>query len=151
MRTGAEAEAAVGGGEALRAGWIRRYYQARTILDLRSGRAVMDPEFRLRVQRRMNRPKPHALSSLSQWRTGEQIPGSEVKVAIALECGVDPGWLDYGAASSAPPPPELALIPALPVLPAPPLAVAASAKERPSRGGTPARHAAVRKAKRRKG
>lgn len=82
-------------------GWGHRFWLARVLLDIAEPMAVTDDEFGRRVAKRMKRRKPYRTSSVSQWRTEKQIPPPDVQLAIALECGVDPGWLTYGKDSSA--------------------------------------------------
>ena len=82
--------------------WSARLFWARKALELRLGTEISDGEFASRVARRMGRAEPHAPSSISQWKSGDQVPPPEVQLAIAQECGVDPGWLTYGLASRAP-------------------------------------------------
>jgi hypothetical protein len=85
-------------------GWGHRFWLARVLLDIAEPLAVTDGEFGRRVAKRMKRRKAYRTSSVSQWRTEKQIPPPDVQRAIALECGVDPGWLTYGADSAAPAP-----------------------------------------------
>jgi hypothetical protein len=92
--------------------WSQRYRYARLVLDqvevMRRGRGVTDLEFGERVAKRLKRPTPYSKSSVSQWgkpgEDGGQEPPVEVRRAIALECGVDPGWMDHGPDSQAPAP-----------------------------------------------
>jgi hypothetical protein len=65
---------------------------------------VTDAEFGERVGKRLGREAPYSKSSVSQWGKEEQAPPVEVRRAIALECGVDPGWMDHGPDSQAPAP-----------------------------------------------
>ena len=90
--------------------WPVRFYVARKVLDLRSGRDVNDVDFGGMVAKLLGKKAPYSSGSVSQWRSEEQIPPARVQLAIAEACGVDPGWLTYGAKSAAPTPPLLALI-----------------------------------------
>lgn len=41
--------------------------------------------------------------SVSRWMDGKGIPDRATLKRIALDCEVDPGWLDYGTAPADPP------------------------------------------------
>jgi transcriptional regulator with XRE-family HTH domain len=84
--------------------WGHRFWLARVVLNLREPDEVADADFGKRVAKRMRRRRPFRTSSVSQWRTGKQSPPPDVQLAIAEECGVDPGWLTYGQRSQAPAP-----------------------------------------------
>lgn len=91
--------------------WVARYRYARVLLDQRTlverGSRVDDVEFGQMVAERMEpaRDTPFSKASVSQWGSAKQAPPTPVRRAIALVCGVDPGWLDHGPASAAPSPP----------------------------------------------
>lgn len=85
-------------------GWGHRFWLARLLLNLREPAEVADAEFAKRVAKQLRRRKPFRTSSVSQWRTEKQVPPPDVQLAIARECGVDPGWLTYGGLSQAPAP-----------------------------------------------
>lgn len=44
-------------------------------------------------------------SQVSKYEKGQTSPPTDVLLAYAKVCGVDPGWLTYGADSAAPAPP----------------------------------------------
>lgn len=90
--------------------WVARYRYARVLLDQRMlvdrGSRVDDVEFGKLVAERMEpaRGTPFSKASVSQWGGAKQAPPTLVRRAIALVCGVDPGWLDHGPTSAAPAP-----------------------------------------------
>lgn len=90
--------------------WAQRYRYARVLLDqqmlVKRGERVDDSEFGQLVAERMEpqRDVPFSKASVSQWGSAKQAPPTSVRRAIALVCGVDPGWLDHGPASAAPAP-----------------------------------------------
>ncbi len=56
------------------------------------------------VARRLGRTKPFSKMTVSHWESGASEPDTAALAAIARLAGVDPGWLAFGAASSAPDP-----------------------------------------------
>jgi|SRR5262245_29033469 len=86
--------------------WSERYKFARNLLDhLILGEArgrVTDLEFGILVAQLMDPPRdPYSKASVSQWKYEQQEPPQRTVRAIAKLCGVDPGWLYFGNASSA--------------------------------------------------
>lgn len=86
--------------------WSERYRYARNLLDnLALGetrKRVTDEEFGVLVAWMMDPPRePYSKASVSQWKYEQQEPPQKTVRAIAKLCGVDPGWLYFGDASSA--------------------------------------------------
>jgi len=52
----------------------------------------------------LKRDRPITGATVSRWEAGETVPDLETVRAIAVTCGVDPGWLAFGSASKAPGP-----------------------------------------------
>lgn len=75
---------------------------ARLQLDHAMARRVRGPEFARLVRDALGRETLTA-STVQRWEEGSE-PDLATIAAIASVCGVDPGWLAFGAASKAPPP-----------------------------------------------
>jgi hypothetical protein len=52
----------------------------------------------------LRRDRPITGATVSRWEAGETVPDLETVKALAVVCGVDPGWLGFGSASKAPSP-----------------------------------------------
>lgn len=67
---------------------------------------VSQREIGERVGARLGR-EAFSQAAVSRWFQG-RMPDWEVLLALAEVCGVDPGWLAFGARSAAPAPPNAA-------------------------------------------
>ncbi|MFI5248569.1 MAG: helix-turn-helix domain-containing protein [Gemmatimonadales bacterium] len=56
------------------------------------------------VSRELSKGAPVTAATVSRWESGDTVPSVTTIAAIARVCGVDPGWLAFGAASTAPSP-----------------------------------------------
>lgn len=56
------------------------------------------------VSRELSKGAPVTAATVSRWESGDTVPSVTTLGAIARVCGVDPGWLAFGAESVAPSP-----------------------------------------------
>jgi transcriptional regulator with XRE-family HTH domain len=56
------------------------------------------------VSRELSKGAPVTAATVSRWESGDTVPSVTTIAAIARVCGVDPGWLAFGAESAAPGP-----------------------------------------------
>jgi transcriptional regulator with XRE-family HTH domain len=56
------------------------------------------------VSRELSKGAPVTAATVSRWESGDTVPSVTTIAAIARVCGVDPGWLGFGAESAAPSP-----------------------------------------------
>jgi transcriptional regulator with XRE-family HTH domain len=56
------------------------------------------------VSRDLSKGAPVTAATVSRWESGDTVPSVTTLAAIARVCGVDPGWLAFGAESAAPGP-----------------------------------------------
>ncbi len=56
------------------------------------------------VSRELSKGAPVTAATVSRWESGDTVPSVTTIAAIARVCGVDPGWLAFGAESAAPSP-----------------------------------------------
>ena len=56
------------------------------------------------VSRELSKGAPVTAATVSRWESGDTVPSVTTIAAIARVCGVDPGWLAFGAESTAPSP-----------------------------------------------
>jgi transcriptional regulator with XRE-family HTH domain len=56
------------------------------------------------VSRELSKGAPVTAATVSRWESGDTVPSVTTLAAIARVCGVDPGWLAFGAESAAPGP-----------------------------------------------
>lgn len=56
------------------------------------------------VSRDLSKGAPVTAATVSRWESGDTVPSVTTIAAIARVCGVDPGWLAFGAESAAPSP-----------------------------------------------
>ncbi len=81
-----------------------RLFLARNLLERRLGRKVTHRKLGEVIGQRLHRA-PFSAATVSQWMSGKQPLSLSAALALAKLCGVDPGWLAFGAASRAPGPP----------------------------------------------
>ena len=56
------------------------------------------------VSRELSKGAPVTAATVSRWVSGDTVPSVTTIAAVARVCGVDPGWLGFGAESAAPSP-----------------------------------------------
>jgi transcriptional regulator with XRE-family HTH domain len=56
------------------------------------------------VSRELSKGAPVTAATVSRWESGDTVPSIATLAAVARVCGVDPGWLAFGAESAAPSP-----------------------------------------------
>jgi transcriptional regulator with XRE-family HTH domain len=56
------------------------------------------------VSRDLSKGAPITAATVSRWESGDTVPSVTTIGAVARVCGVDPGWLAFGAESAAPSP-----------------------------------------------
>ena len=56
------------------------------------------------ISRELSKGAPVTAATVSRWESGDTVPSVTTIAAIARVCGVDPGWLAFGAESAAPSP-----------------------------------------------
>jgi transcriptional regulator with XRE-family HTH domain len=56
------------------------------------------------VSRELSKGAPVTAATVSRWESGDTVPSVTTIAGIARVCGVDPGWLAFGAESAAPSP-----------------------------------------------
>jgi transcriptional regulator with XRE-family HTH domain len=56
------------------------------------------------VSRELSKGAPVTAATVSRWESGDTVPSVTTLAAVARVCGVDPGWLAFGAESAAPGP-----------------------------------------------
>ena len=82
----------------------RRIQRARLELATATDHSVTQADLGVFVSRRLGMSKPVTGATVSRWEAEESLPDVLTLAAIARATGVDPGWLTYGRASSAPSP-----------------------------------------------
>lgn len=78
-------------------------FRALLHLSAREGRKVPQAEVAGLVAKALGNGDPVSPSTVGRWLKGS-VPDLATLEAIAVVCGVDPGWLTFGRASSAPAP-----------------------------------------------
>ena len=78
-----------------------RIVVARMVLSADELAKVSQEALGARVAEHLNDPRPITGATVSRWETGESVPDLETLAAIGAVCRVDPGWIAFGAASSA--------------------------------------------------
>lgn len=118
----------------------QRAFWAHRAAEQRLRRDISQKELGERVAARLREPKPIHQSTAGKWlksgAEGGAVPDVPTIAALALELGVDPGWLAFGTETQAPPPNGYA----------PPLAKPATA---PASRGTPVTRTQAAKPQRR--
>lgn len=56
------------------------------------------------VSRELSKGAPVTAATVSRWESGDTVPSVATVAAVARVCGVDPGWLAFGAECAAPSP-----------------------------------------------
>ena len=81
-----------------------RILMARMELSASMGEKVSQERLGVMAASYLRRDRPITGATVSRWEAGETVPDLETVKAVAVVCGVDPGWLAYGSASNAPAP-----------------------------------------------
>ena len=79
---------------------LERLFFTRNLLERHLGKKVTTGQLGELVAERLGR-SPLSAATISQWMSGTQAMSLEAVRAFAEVCGVDPGWLAFGAASRA--------------------------------------------------
>jgi len=81
-----------------------RILMARMELSAAMGDKVSQETLGMIAAHYLRRDRPITGATVSRWEAGEAVPDLETVKAVAVACGVDPGWLAFGRASRAPSP-----------------------------------------------
>jgi hypothetical protein len=79
----------------------QRTFRARLTLGAQLGERLSQEAFGAMIAVRMGRSRPITGATVSRWEADEALPDIPTVRAIAALCRVDPGWLAFGASTSA--------------------------------------------------
>ena len=81
-----------------------RVYSARLEASAAQHRRISQVDLGVMVARALGEKRAISAATVSRWESGDALPSVPTVAAIAKVCGVDPGWMAFGADSLAPSP-----------------------------------------------